>query len=215
MTARPIGIPHARFLGFIAALLIMAATALSAGWPIRLSIVTAFDIAALGFIASTWPLWRKGHDASGMRKRSERDDGGRVLLLLLSAIIGAAVLVSIVGLLGERTARPGSAAILAIGTEVIAWLFANVVYAFHYARLYYDRTSEGDDRGGIELPGGEAPDFADFVTFAFVIGMTCQTADIDISDRTIRRTATLQGLLAFFFNLGVLAITVNVVAGLL
>jgi uncharacterized membrane protein len=104
-------------------------------------------------------------------------------------------------------------AIVAV-TLVLAWLFSNLVYAFHYAHMFYDAKDAGD-AGGIIFPEGGAPVFADFVYFAFVIGMTCQTADLDISSRRIRRVVTMQGLFAFFFNLGVLAMTINVLSGVL
>jgi hypothetical protein len=84
----------------------------------------------------------------------------------------------------------------------------------NYAHLYYDQVEAGD-AGGILFPEGGKPVFADFVYFAFVIGMTCQTADLDIASRQIRRVVTLQGLFAFFFNLGVLAMTMNVLSGVL
>jgi uncharacterized membrane protein len=213
---RPLPVPHPRFLAFLMILAGGVAGTLALGWPMRLAFVVAFDLAALAFIAAALPLLRTAPTAADMRARAARDDGGRGMLLLLAGIIAAVVLVSVVGLLGEhRAAAPLPAEPVAIVTEVVAWFFTNLIYAFHYARLYYDKDAGGGDHGGIELPGGGKPDFADFVTFAFVIGMTCQTADIEITGRHIRRASTVHGLIAFFFNLGVLAITVNVVAGAL
>ena len=105
---------------------------------------------------------------------------------------------------------------LLVGTLLIAWTFSNLVFAFHYARLYYSDVS-GDapgrkDRGGLDFPGEDPPVFADFVNFSLVLGMTCQTADINITNARMRRLASAQGYLAFVFNLGILALTVNVVA---
>ncbi len=205
--------PHPRFLAFLALLGIAFAAALVAGWPLAIAFVAAFDLAALTFILGTLPLWRIGSDPAGLRARALRDDGGRLFVLLLAGLIAIAVLVAVVDLLGDHHSRIPGAEPLAIATEVIAWAFANLVYAFHYARLYYDADKDGGDHGGISLPGGGTPDFADFASFALVIGMTCQTADIEITGPRIRRASTIQGLLAFFFNLGVLAITVNIVAG--
>ncbi len=208
-------LPHPRFLTFLGILIAGFAGGALAGLPLRIAFVAAFDLAALTFIAGTLPLWRIGANAAALRARSERDDGGRGLLLLLAGVIAIAVLVCVVGLLGtHRRVIPGAEP-LAIATEVIAWGFANLVYAFHYARLYYDRDEDGGDHGGIALPGGGEPGFADFASFALVIGMTCQTADIEITGPRIRRASTVHGLIAFFFNLGVLAITVNIVAGAL
>ncbi|PCD04081.1 hypothetical protein COC42_07185 [Sphingomonas spermidinifaciens] len=208
-------IPHPRFLAFLAILIAGFVAGTLAHLPLRIAFVAAFDVAALSFIAGTLPLWRIEADLRELRARSERDDGGRVFLLLLAGVIAMAVLVCVVDLLGtHRRIIPGAKP-LAIATEAIAWGFANLVYAFHYARLYYDRAEGGGDHGGIALPGGAEPGFADFASFALVIGMTCQTADIEITGPRIRRASTLHALIAFFFNLGVLAITVNIVAGAL
>ncbi|HZU88183.1 MAG TPA: DUF1345 domain-containing protein, partial [Stellaceae bacterium] len=73
-----------------------------------------------------------------------------------------------------------------------------------------------DDRGGLDFPGEDTrPDFADFVYFSLVIGMTCQVSDVQITGRTMRHLATLHGVLAFLFNTVILAITVNLVVGAL
>lgn len=78
------------------------------------------------------------------------------------------------------------------GTLAVASLFFNLIYALHYMHLYYDQ-HDGRDAGGIVFPEGGAPVFADFLYFAVVIGMTCQTADLHISARRIRRNVTGTG----------------------
>lgn len=204
-------VPHTRFLIF---LVIFAVTtlALSPWAQIEAALIFGFDLAALVFIGSALPLWRDdGADAA--RARAARDDGGRGLLLLVSVAVLIVILLSM-GRLAAEKAGSGSGFTLIAATLVLAWLFANLIFAFHYGHLFYDRLGE-KDAGGIIFPEGEAPDFADFVYFAFTIGMTCQTADLDISSRKIRRAVTLHGLFAFFFNLGVLAFAVNVLAGLI
>jgi len=97
-------------------------------------------------------------------------------------------------------------------TLTASWTFTNLIFAFHYARLYYSPHEHGDHEG-LDFPGGCIPDFSDFVNFAFVIGMTCQTADITITKTEMRRISTFHGLFAFAFNLGVVALSVNVLAG--
>jgi uncharacterized membrane protein len=117
-----------------------------------------------------------------------------------------------------RYAVTGRDILWVIATLVLAWLFVNTIFAHHYAHLYYDPPDPGSgaaERGGLSFPGTDAPDFSDFCYFAFGIGMTCQVADVTIQSRRIRRLATLHGLLAFSFNLGVMAMTINVMAGAL
>ncbi len=205
-------LPHPRFLAFVA---VLAAASLAAA--LRLSVeeaaILGFDLAAAVFIAASLPLWAVD-SADDARDRAARDDGGWVLLMLTALAVLAAVLLALGRMVEGRSHLTTTDFAIVAGTLVLAWLFSNLVYAFHYAHLYYDQVEAGD-AGGILFPEGGKPVFADFVYFAFVIGMTCQTADLDIAARRIRRVVTLHGLFAFFFNLGVLAMTINVLSGVL
>ena len=100
-----------------------------------------------------------------------------------------------------------------ITTLVLAWTFSNAVYALHYARLYYGLRADGQPRGGLAVPGSDAPTYPDFAYFALTLGMTFQTADVAITDPVIRRTALAHALTAFVFNLGLIAFSVNVLGG--
>lgn len=205
-------LPHPRFLAFLA---VFASITLAAAFWLQIeeAAILGFDLATIAFIALALPLWL-GDDPTNARARAARDDGGRVLLIVSATAVMVVILLALGRMIEARNhLTPADFAIVA-GTLVLAWLFANLVYAFHYTHLYYDQTGNGDT-GGIIFPEGGTPVFADFVYFAFTIGMTCQTADLDIASRPIRRVVTLQGLFAFFFNLGVLALTVNVLSGIL
>ena len=206
-------IPHPRFVAFAALLGSSFAVLRLMRLDADVSLVASFDLAALGYISAAIGPWQSSIDLEAMAHRSARDRNWRVILLLCSAALVVAVLASVVALLQDRSRLGLPAELLAVATEVIAWTFTNLVYSYHYARLYHDADEDESIHGGIELPGKRPPGFADFVNFAFVIGMTCQTADIEISSDRIRRASTFHGIAAFFFNLGVLAITVNVVAG--
>ena len=50
--------------------------------------------------------------------------------------------------------------------------------------------------------------------FAVVIGVASQTADIAFQSKALRRIGTVHGVIAFTFNTVVLALTINLVAGL-
>jgi len=203
-------IKHGRYLLFVIVLLAAAWPAAAALRPEE-AIAAAFDIAALVFIVSVVPLWRDG-PADAMRLQSERDDGGQVALLLLTVAIVAVVLVTVALLLKGKQALGAFEIALLVGTLLVAWTFANLVFAFHYARLFYRSGPGKGDHGGLDVPGTKEPVFADFVNFSFVLGMTCQTADIAITSPRMRRLSTIHGFVAFVFNLGILALTVNVVA---
>lgn len=198
---------HLRFLAFC--LILLLATAVGSTWlrPEE-AFATGFDLAALVFIGSAVPLWTRSQPRS-RDTADESDDGGRVLLPLVALAAVLAVLVAVGRMIGARDALTGADAAAIAGTLVLAWIFANLVLAFHYARIGLMGRDE------IQFPGDTPPVFADYVYFSFVIGMTCQTADVTIASTRVRRLATLHGIAVFFFNLGVLALSVNVLSGVL
>ena len=104
--------------------------------------------------------------------------------------------------------------LLVIATLSLAWTFANMVYALHYAHLYYSGKDGGKDQAGLDFPGDRAePDYWDFVYFSFTLGVALQTSDVCITSTGIRRVVTLHSVAAFVFNLGILAFTINVLGG--
>jgi len=116
----------------------------------------------------------------------------------------------------EHAARNGDVASIVklVGTLFLIWLFANSVYALHYAHAYYTRNDEtGSDIGGIEFPGTKMPGYDDFLYFACTLGMTFQTSDANITASGVRRVALLHSFAAFVFSIGVIAFTINVLGG--
>lgn len=206
-------LPHPRFALFLVALA-SACVLLGSIMPWDTAVALGFDVAATMFVISVLPLWLHGSPAA-MRSSAARDDGGRVLLLVVSAVLLLVVLVALGLVVGRQSTLDVGDLILVIVTLVLTWSFANLVYAFHYAHMFYDQTAAKSDHGGLTFPGDSLPDFADFCYFAFVLGMTFQVSDVEITSSRLRRTATFHGILAFFFNLGILALTINVLAGAL
>lgn len=200
---------HPRYLLFLA-IFAVAGPALSLVIRPEEGVIAGFDLAVLAFILSCVRLWRSG-DAGVMRRQAQRDDAGQVLLLLLTGLISVVMLVALSLMLLHKDALGVGGAALLVGTLAASWTFTNLIFSFHYARLYYSPDIKGDHEG-LEFPGGCVPDFSDFVNFAFVVGMTCQTADIAITKTAMRRVSTFHGLFAFAFNLGILALSVNVLA---
>jgi uncharacterized membrane protein len=103
-----------------------------------------------------------------------------------------------------------------VATLALSWLTTNVSFAYRYAHEYYTKTQdEGGVDGGIEFPKDDRPDYLDFIYFSFVLGMTFQVSDCNVTSKKLRRLATLQGLIGFLFNTVILALSVNIAAGLL
>jgi len=93
---------------------------------------------------------------------------------------------------------------------VLSWGFIHTMFALHYAHDYYGEHGAG--KGGLAFPGEQVPDYWDFVYFAFVIGMTSQVSDVAVASRPIRRTVNAHGVVSFFFNTALLALSVNLAA---
>ncbi len=96
----------------------------------------------------------------------------------------------------------------------MSWLVTHAVFALRYAHEYYEARADGA-RGGLDFPGKQLPDYLDFLYLAIVIGMTFQVSDVQVTDRYLRQLVMVHGLLSFLFNTIIVALTVNLVAGLL
>ena len=123
------------------------------------------------------------------------------------------MLVVVASELRQKVAPAGPQLMLIIGTLMLGWLFSNLIYTFHYAYLFYLDGENGGDHGGLEIPECPAPDYWDFAYFAFTLGMTFQTSDIQITSPVIRRVALFHCLAAFVFNLGIIAFSINIIGG--
>lgn len=196
--------------------------ALLSGWTGSATrFLIAFDGGALVFLAAVWVMMAQATPA-GMRRRAEIEDEGRSTVLILSVAAATAILLTIgFELHGIKDLPAGPAALrvaLAAATILLSWFFMNTIFALHYAHGYYgdaDPSTEYQRRGGLLFPGRPEPDYWDFLYFSFVIGMTFQVSDVQIEDHSLRRNVLAHGVLAFFFNVVILALTINIVAGLI
>lgn len=181
----------------------------SGGWD---GIAMAFDAAAAVFLVSLAPLLRDSSPAK-IRAHAAANDANRVLMLLMTTLLTVIAMAAIAGEL--PLARAGDALAIAKlgGTLLLIWAFANSVYALHYAHMFYSRAGRGGDAAGLDFPGTATPDYRDFFYFAFTLAMTFQTSDVAIRGAPLRRIALLHSFVAFLFNIGLIAFTINVLAG--
>ncbi len=195
-----------RFLLFIALFAVAAAAIQGTTGVWHEAIMGGFDVAATVFLVSLWPLLRNG-DAASIRAHAAQNDANRPMLLVMAAVISAVLTITI----WVELSSPGKPlAALIIATLALAWFFGNMIYALHYAHLFYGERYGGS---GLTFPDTEEPDYWDFVYFSFTLGMTFQTSDIEIGGRTIRRVVLAQSVVAFVFNIGILAFTINTLGG--
>ena len=173
------------------------------------AVMIGFDLAAIIFLLACIPLFRR--EASAMRKAARDNDAKRVVMLILTLILSMVILVTVAGELVGLERPTGAEKLLIVTTLLLAWLFANMVYALHYAHLFYTGGDGGKDLAGLIFPGDRPePDYADFVYFSFTIGVALQTSDVVITSSAIRRIVTGHCMAAFIYNLGVLALAVSI-----
>lgn len=156
-------------------------------------------------------------DAQQTRKRAQSLDQPNVLILVSMLVVIGASVVAIAMLLQQvkLMSGPARSGHIALGLVALvgSWLMMHTIYAFHYAHRYYIDQREGSPDGGLDFPGRQEPDYFDFLYYAYVVGMTTQVSDVQATSREMRRITLVHSVLAFAFNMLVLALSVNVVAG--
>ncbi len=196
-----------RFIAFVLLTLAGGAIAIPRlGWA--QGAMVGFDVAALIFLGSIAPLLNDAADE--MRNAAERNDANRAGLLAITGIVMTVVLAAVASELTQQGKPQPREIVLIVGTLSLAWLFSNLVYAIHYAHLFYTGTDDGKDAGGIEFPDTKEPDYWDFLYLATCLGMTFQVSDTDITSGRMRRVVMFHCLAAFVFNLVIIAFTINV-----
>jgi uncharacterized membrane protein len=179
-------------------------------------LLVAWNGAAMLFLVLAVHFMR-GADPACMKRRAIAHDEGRHLMLILTMLAAVASVGALVAELSAAKGMPGGTIRigLAAGTVIVSWLFVQIVFAMHYAHVYYLAEEESaQHQGGLEFGDSEEPDYWDFVHFAIVLGATAQTADIVIRSKEMRRVGTLHTLVAFGFNTAILATMINLAANL-
>lgn len=151
-------------------------------------------------------------------KEADKEDPSRVVIFTLVLICTFASMTAVILLLTAKTANTSTSAIqlpVALVGMILSWCLVHTIFTVRYAHLFYNG-KEGDETNekGLSFPGEEKPDFLDFAYFSFVIGMTFQVSDISIASKQIRRWALFHSLIAFAYNTIIVALTINIVAGL-
>ena len=190
---------------------------LPVGWEFRG--LLAWCLGLVIYLGLAWWLC-VGFDAKRTRLRAQAQDERGAVLLLVLLLATAACVAAITVLMRQSSDLIGFEKAVHVGLVVVAlalsWLFIQTIFTFHYAHVYYraEKLAEPDG-AGLEFPGGQDPDYFDFLYYAFVVGMTSQVSDVCVTSREMRRLTTLHGVLSFGFNMLILALSINVVAGLL
>ncbi len=177
----------------------------------------AWNMGACLYLLATLHMMLTSNDAQ-MRKRALAQNEGEWVIMGLVLVSALACLTAVVVELSTAKSMVGSARYLHMGhasfTLITSWLFTQAMFAQQYAHDYY-AALENHEPGGIAFPDEPLPDYLDFFYMACNIGTSCQTADVSFTSRYMRRIGLLHGLVSFFFNTTVLALTVNMASSLI
>ena len=205
---------HARLLISIAVGVAVTLLLVTTHWRMSTKLLAGWDV-GVGLYLILAYLQISGAPVSAIRRRAAIQDKGAAALLVLTPAAAIASLAAVVADLGNAQSGEGWFNLaIGMGTILLSWLFLHTIFALHYAHEYYGERSD-DQIGGLKFPGQQGPDYWDFLYFSFVIAMTSQVSDVAITSKVIRRVVNVHGVISFFFNVSVLALTVNMVSNLI
>lgn len=210
---------HRLLLGLVAGVVVFLisrgylrfASAAIAGWNAFAVVILALDWLTI----LTTPL-RK------IRELAQQQDLSRFLIFLFVVVTACAALFAVGFLVSVKRSQTGGHFVihlmLTLSTVIFSWMLVHTVYGLRYAHAFYGDSDEpGVNRhaGGLIFPGNRPPDYFDFAYFSFVVGMTCQVSDVQITSRRMRRITLFHSVLSFGFNTMILALLINIVSSLL
>lgn len=210
---------HRLVLGLVAGVVVFLisrgylrfASAAIAGWNAFALVILALDWLTI----LTRPL-RK------IRELAQQQDLSRSLIFLFVVVTACAALFAVGFLVSVKKSQTGAHFVihllLTLSTVIFSWMLVHTVFGLRYAHAFYgdsDQPGVHQHAGGLIFPGDRLPDYFDFAYFSFVVGMTCQVSDVQITSRRMRRLTLVHSILSFGFNTFILALLINTVSGLL
>jgi uncharacterized membrane protein len=205
----------------------IAATTLVFIWgkfSLPAEVLVTWSAFGISIILMDWVIILSSHPKE-VKRIAKIEDSSRVLIFIFVIVASLISMLAIFFLLkSSKQLPPGVVTghvLLGMASVIISWVLVHTIFTLRYAHMYYATDTDGDNKtkpvGGLEFPGddkGFEPDYLDFVYFSFVLGMTFQVSDVEISSRQIRRLAWMHGMISFTFNTAIVALSINVISGL-
>jgi uncharacterized membrane protein len=203
---------HRHFWFYLAALLGAVLWTVLGRLEASLRLALAGDVFYAVYLASA--AWRVSKSSTALiRGRAAVADEGMLVIVLVTV---GAIILSLLAIFGLVNA-PGNPHmglfLLSLAGVPLGWFTLHTIMAWHYAHLYYapaDEGGTGRDAGGLQFPGTPEPTIWDFLYYSFVVGMTAQVSDVGVSDGELRKVTLCHGIVSFFFNAVIVALSVNV-----
>ena len=183
--------------------------------------IAGWNAVALVILALDWAMILSTPQRK-IRELAQQQDLSRFLVFIFVVVASCAALFSVGFLIRAHKDQPGGHfavhLLLTLSTVISSWALLQTVYSLRYAHAFYgDSDDPGVQKhaGGLIFPGDRPPNYFDFAYFSFVIGMTCQVSDVQITSHRMRRITLFHSILSFGFNTLILALLINTVSGLL
>jgi len=228
---------HKLLIALVAALIVFALT--SGNISLKTQLIVTWIAFAVIMLILYWSTILTVHPLD-MKKVARTQDSNRTLIFIFVLAAAVASLFVVVLLLSSTKELSGVElslqVVLSVSAVTCSWAMVHTIFAFRYAHLYYELAEPESKSGagiksktelkpeqklepkyieGLEFPKELKPDYLDFAYFSFVIGMTFQVSDVEISSKRIRRLALMHGLVAFAFNTIIVALSINIISGLI
>ena len=185
------------------------------------NVIATWDAFAICALALAW-ITILTTPKTQLRAHAQSEDISRFAIFVFVVMVACAGLFAVAFLIrihrAELRGHLTPELLLAHGTVAVSWSLVHTVFSLRYAHIFYGDRDEGihdQHARGLDFPGEKVPDYSDFAYYAFVIGMTCQVSDVQVTSARMRRFTMVHGILSFGFNTVILALLINTVSGLL
>ena len=175
-----------------------------------------WNIFSISYITTSWIIFYT-RPVDDIERLANKEDGSRSFVLISVLVCSFASMFTVLLLMlsaGSSSGQGMGNIILSITGIMTSWIMLHTIFTLHYAHQYYSKINGDSTVPGLDFPEEKKPDYIDFAYFSFIIGMTFQVSDVTINSRIIRRTVLAHSLLAFALNTFVVALTINLIAGL-
>jgi uncharacterized membrane protein len=188
-------------------------------FTLRTRLLVAWNAGAISYLLLAFLVVART-DAAMTKIRAQLYDQSGYVIFLLVITAASASFVAIGFIVGDFKSLPfwprAARLTLSVTALLLSWLMIQTLFAFHYARWYYSRPpADKRHRMGLNFPGGHEPDYLDFAYYSFVVGMTSQTSDVAVTSRQMRRLTLVHGVMAFIYNVAILAMSINIIGGVI
>jgi len=205
---------HRLIISGVVAVIVLSLT--SGEIPLTARIALTWTAFAGASLILAWVVILSG-DPGVVRRSAVLQDGGRSLIFALVLLASCGSLWIVWTLISLARGQSGGTyafyMTLAPAAVVFSWCLVHTLFALRYAHIYYGAGEiHGTHHGGLEFPGNNIPDYMDFAYYSFVVGMTAQVSDVQVTSRRLRRLTLLHGVISFAFTTIILALTISALA---